>query len=458
MRTESGLDSKLAKQTESYLERSYSDSEQVRFEPRSMSARFLRPSLRASIVVMVVAVSTIVFSIPIQIALAVLIIVGGVVLMDMWTLVRKQVFFERSAIPTLSRGVPIPFRARVDVLGARSIRLRIVCPPEIRVNPAEVGSNEVLGTLVGLNRGVHTLPASVARVHGVLGLCWCDIEVGTPTPVSVYPDLPRARRLAFARRHGRSSEEGRLYSRLGLGTEFETIREYTPDDDVRQINWIATARVGHPMSNQFRIDENRDLICLIDSGRLMASPIDSSTRLDIALDAMAVLAVEAQEQGDRVGVVAFDSEVTHHISPRRHGVQAVVQSVFDLEPSEIESNYERAFNAVGFQKRALIAIFTDLADSSMARTLVEAVPILVRRHSVMIVTCRDPYLVSTLHTEPDRLIDVMRMSVALEILSARDRAAYYLKSMGASVVESSPEKLGINCASAYQRLKERARI
>lgn len=423
-----------------------------------MSARSIRPSRRASLVVLLLAVGVVVFSIPVQIALAALVVVAGVVLMDMWTLLQKEVFFERSTIATLARGVPVPFRARADVSGASSIRLRIVCPPEIRVKPAETNSNEIVGSLIGVNRGVHTLPASVARVYGALGLCWCDTEVGTPIPVSVYPDLPRARRLAFARRHGRSSEEGRLYSRLGLGTEFETIREYTPDDDVRQINWIATARVGYPMANQYRIDENRDLICLVDTGRLMASPVELSTRLDIALDAMAVLAVEAQEQGDRVGVIAFDADVIRQISPRRHGAQAVVQSVFDLEASEIESNYERAFNAVGFQKRALIAIFTDLADSSLARTLVEAVPILVRKHSVMIVTCRDPYLVSTLCTEPTQLTDVMRMSAALEILNSRDRAAYYLKSMGASVVEASPEKLGISCASAYQRLKERARL
>ena len=99
----------------------------------------------------------------------------------------------------------------------------------------------------------------------------------------VMPDLPRVRRLAESRARGRLAEAGKNRSRLGIGTEFESIRDYSPDDDVRQINWTATSRVGRPMSNQYRIDENRDLICLVDTGRLMSAPIGSATRMDIAV-------------------------------------------------------------------------------------------------------------------------------------------------------------------------------
>ena len=139
----------------------------------------------------------------------------------------------------------------------------------------------------------------------------------------VYPDLPSARRLALAVRTGRFRESGRQ-SRgpLGLGTEFESIRDYLPDDDIRQVNWPATARMGRPMSNQYRIEQDRDVICVIDCGRLMAAPLSGgATRLDVAVDAATAVGLVADELGDRCGTVAFDGS-DRSAASRRAGAGA----------------------------------------------------------------------------------------------------------------------------------------
>ncbi len=180
---------------------------------------------------------------------------------------------ERTRPPTIPLQGRVAFDAVATVAGARSARLRQPSPPALEVDPSEVGGAALHGELIGRHRGVHTLPPCVVRATGPLGLTSIDHVVGEAAEVTVYPDLPRARRLAAARRRGRATDEGRIRARLGLGTEFETIRDYSPDDDIRQVNWIATARVGRPMSNQYRVEENRDVMCVIDAGRLMASPI-----------------------------------------------------------------------------------------------------------------------------------------------------------------------------------------
>ena len=208
-----------------------------------------------------------------------------------------------------------------------------------------------------------------------------------------------------------------MRARLGLGTEFEAIRDYSQDDDIRQVNWIATARLGRAMSNQYRIEENRDLMCLVDAGRLMASPIGPMSRLDVALNAIAVLAVAAEEAGDRVGALAFEAKVTRQLAPRRRGAEAVVRALFDLEPMEVESDYERAFYAVGRQKRALVAVFTDLVDDGAARTLIAATPVLARHHVVLVASCTDPDLTSVGSRPPRDLRDVM-------VAADTDRAAH----------------------------------
>ena len=149
----------------------------------------------------------------------------------------------------------------------------------------------------------------------------------------VYPDLPAARRLALSVRQGRFRDQGRLTrGPLGLGTDFESIRDYSPDDDARQINWRATDRLGRPMSNQFRVEQDREVMLLIDAGRLMGAPLEDRTRLDAAVDAAVTVALVADVVGDRCGVVAFDDGIRRRLPPRRAGGDAVVRALFDLEP------------------------------------------------------------------------------------------------------------------------------
>jgi uncharacterized protein (DUF58 family) len=264
--------------------------------------------------------------------------------------------------------------------------------------------------------------------------------------------------MAESRARGRSAETGKIRSRLGIGTEFETIRDYTPDDDVRQINWTATARTGRPMSNQYRVDENRDLMCLIDAGRLMAAPLGTSTRMDIALDAVAALAVAAEHAGDRVGTIAFGSTILRHLSPRRRGAEPVVRALFDLEAAEVESDYERAFTAVAGAKRALIALFTDLMDEAATSSLIEALPVLTRRHAVMAVTCLDSDLLSISTRPPAGVHDALREAAAVDLLDNSARSVELIRRMGAVVVESPPDSLGAACVDGYLRLKRRARL
>ncbi|HMK63422.1 MAG TPA: DUF58 domain-containing protein, partial [Acidimicrobiales bacterium] len=298
----------------------------------------------------------------------------------------------------------------------------------------------------------------VVRVDGPLGLASCDHAFGDGVEVTVMPDLPKARRLADARRRGRTGEAGRVRTHLGMGTEFESIRDYTPDDDIRHVNWVATGRAGRPMANQFRLDENREVLCVVDTGRLMALPVGDLTRLDVALDAMTVLAVAAEDSGDRVGGMAFDSRVSRQLAPRRRGAEALVRGFFDLEPSEVESDYERAFTAVGRHRRAMVALFTDIVDAAASRSLLDASPVLARHHTVLVASCRDPDLTAAVRSRPEQVKDVVRAAVALELLRAHDESVARLRAMGVTVVSAPAPQLGPACARAYLRLKQRARL
>jgi uncharacterized protein (DUF58 family) len=201
------------------------------------------------------------------------------------------------------------------------------------------------------------------------------------------------------------------------------------------------------MSNTYRVEQEREVLLLIDAGRLMAAPLGDATRLDVAVDAAVAVAAVADVLGDRCGVLAFDREVRRRLPPRRGGGQAVAQAIFDLEPSLEDSDYERAFQTAAGGKRALIMVFTDLFEETAARPLADAVPVLARRHALIVASARDSDIEERA-TSPDP--DVA--AVATDVIAAAARAAKLLT--GATVVETTPAA----CVSAYLRAKSRARL
>jgi uncharacterized protein (DUF58 family) len=414
----------------------------------------MSPTVRGAAVLGLAALSGLIL--PPAFAVLALLAVAAAIATDAYA-GRRPPAVVRAAPATLSRGVRVPLRLSAPG-ESRTLRLRQPRPPDVSVEPAE--ADGVLETeIVGLRRGRHVLPAAAARVTGPLGLGSWTHRQGEPHELVVYPDLPTARRLALAVRTGRFRDEGRR-SRgpLGLGTDFESIRDYSPDDDVRQLNWRATERLGRPMSNTYRVERDRDVVCVVDCGRLMASPLGDLTRLDAAVDAAVSVAAVADAVGDRAGALAFDREILRSLSPRRAGGAAVVQALFDLEPRPVDSDYELAFRHVGETKRAFVLVLTDLLDETAARPLAAALPLLARRHALAVASATDVDLERLLTDEPERVEEVYRAAAAAEVLAARSRVVARLRHAGALVIEAPAGALPAACVSAYLRAKARARL
>ena len=327
----------------------------------------------------------------------------------------------------------------------------------MRFHPAEA-DGDLVGTVVVDRRGRHTLGAVVTSSRGPLGLARWVHHHGGEAVVEAHADLPGARRIATAVRQGTFRDPGLRRGPLGLGTDFESIRDHTPDDDIRRVNWLATERAGRPMVNQYREDTERDLWCLVDTGRLLSSPVGDRTRLDVALDGLAAVAAVADVVGDRVGAVVFDDRVRRVSRPRRASAAGLVRSLDDLQPGVVDSDYDAAFARVAAAKRSLVVVFTDLLDGAAAQPLLAAVPVLVRRHAVIVVGTVDPDLVAAVTVAPVDPVDRHRAVVAADLLAERDEVRTRLSAAGAVVVDAPVDRLPSACVAAYLRLKAVARI
>ena len=446
----------------------------------------MSPTPRAAIALAGAGLVALAVPAPFALALALAVAVVVATAVDM-AIARRRPRLRRRITTTLARGVPASLvietsdtdsGAFSDDSSARRVELRQAQPPDFTITPA-TGWGRLDARLVAHRRGAHQIPPVAARRRGPLGLGTCNFDAERGGEVLVYPNVFAAQRLVIALRRGRFRDPGlRTRGPLGLGTEFESVRDYLPDDDIRQINWQATARVGRPMSNQYRIEQDRDVVCLLDTGRLMAAPlviapvvtrssvtgepehVDAQhiTRLDAAVDAITMVAFVADELGDRCGVTVYDAEVRRRLAPRRAGGKAVVRTILDAEPSLVDSDHDLAFRAVGGVKRALIVVCTDLVDEAAARSLLDAVPVLARRHAVVIASVRDPDLDAPLNTNPGSPRDVYSAAVALDVLDGRARVIERLRHLGATVIEAPPALLGEACVRAYLQLKSRARL
>jgi uncharacterized protein (DUF58 family) len=416
------------------------------------------PTVRAALCLAVIALAALIVPVPLAAAAAVVLIAA--VAGDAWT-VRRAPSVTRQAPTRLSRGVAVPLE--VELVGpralARTVLLRQPATGALRIIGGR-GSDRLCAQVVARRRGRHQLPAVAAASLGPLGLARVGHRPAAGTQeIAVYPDLVGARSLLARRERERSGHPGGLgRGPLGLGTDLESVREYGPDDDIRQLNWRATARLGRPMSNQYRVERDREVTCLVDCGRLMMAPLEDRTMLDCALDAVAVIALAADALGDRCGALAVDQEIRREIPPGRRSGQRVIDGLFDLQALAVDTDFEGAFVRAGRSRRGLIAVFTDLVDEAAARSLLRGIPMLARRHTVLVACPRDPVLEAAVAggARPGAGdLERATATVASDVLETRGLAALALRRAGALVLEAPTVDLAARCLDGYLGLKRR---
>lgn len=357
--------------------------------------------------------------------------------------------------------VTITNRSRRSVRGR--LYLPLPTPLETPVDQAAVsipaGSTATARFgVTGRRRGRHHVDPLLLVVQSPLGLMRRRYAVCDPDVVSVYPNLYEARRLELAVRQRRDDVGMRRAKMLGIGTDFESLREYRPDDDFRMIDWHATARKQTPVARQYRIERNQSVVFLVDTGRLMAAPVGEIRRLDAALNAATAMAFACGRLDDRVGLVAFDESVHTRIPPARTKTDLILAAMCTMEPHRVESDYATAFRVAGGMKRSLIVLFTDLLEASASRRLLDAVPFLARHHLVVVASVLDPDFSAAIEAEPTSTAAAFEQSVALELESGRRLVVASLRRLGIEVVEAPLGRFSASLVDSYLRIKAHARI
>ncbi len=312
-------------------------------------------------------------------------------------------------------------------------------------------------------RGDYAFGDLYLRWESPAGLLRRQARFAAAGPVKVYPNLVDVRKFDLLLRRNRLWELGlRATRQLGAGNEFERLRDYTPDDEYRRINWKATARRGQPISVEYETERSQNIYALLDVGRMMRSPVGDVAKMDYAINAVLLLAYVAVQKGDRVGLLTFADTVLHTVAPRSGKAQfhRLLEQLYAVEGQRVEPNYGVAFSefAARQHKRGLVLVFTDLTGSISTAALVAQMVRLRRQHLPLLVTVADP-AINRLATQP--IADsaaLYQRTVAERVLAERRATLDRLRSQGVHTLDAPADELSVAVIDRYLAMKERMLI
>lgn len=381
---------------------------------------------------------------------------------------------QRSADEALSVAAPndVALRVRNQTGGPLNALVRDEPPPEFaiaagsgarqeRVRLAPFAQHTLRYQVVPPSRGDFFFGDVYARLTGPLGLVVRQGRIPAAAKTAVFPNLRAVGDYELLLRRAHLVRQGTRRTRLtGQGREFSSLRDYSPDDEYRTIDWKATARRGKVTSRTFENERSQDVLLLIDEGRLMRQEIGHTQKLDHVVSAALMLAHVVAEADDRVGLLSFADESRAWLPPRRGRAQAndILQALYAARALPVESDYRAAFRFLSarWRKRSLAVLFTDIADPDSSAMLLAEIAQLARAHLVICVVVRDPLVSERARQMPETVDHVYEKAVADEVLADRRRALGILGRRGVLVVDAEPQELSAELVARYLSVKSRA--
>ena len=317
--------------------------------------------------------------------------------------------------------------------------------------------------LIPSERGMTAFGDLDYRIRGPLGLAWLQKRLPARLEIRCLPHLANAKAAELAERRALLRQAGsHRYRWRGAGTAFESLREYSSQDDIRWVDWKATARLSRPITRNFEVERHQQVVILVDASRALTTFCGQRTKFDAMLEAAILVARAALGQGDGLGLVVFADQIDVYLHPRRERVQlkAVIENLYGRQPRLVEPNYELALTLAAKRnvRRTLFILLTDITVIEAARRMMLYLRILTPRHLPLVVTIDDETLEQNELLEPQTAEEFYRVGVATELIYERTVLLEELRRSGVEVLDSRADQVAARAIERYLELKRRLRL
>lgn len=310
-------------------------------------------------------------------------------------------------------------------------------------------------------RGEHSSRALLVAARGPLGLARRTSAVDAPGRMLALHPFGSRRHLPSRVRRLREIEGLATIHQRGQGTEFDSLRDFVEGDDVRSIDWRATARRRSVVVRTWRPERDRHVLIVVDTSRTSASRLGDAPRLDAAFDAALLLTALAGQAGDRVDLLCIDRipHVSVLGSARTRVLHDMVRATAAVHPALVETDWELAAATIRDRARkgALVVLVTPVDASVVDTGLLPVAARIGRDHPLVVMSVSDPSLDSLAKGRGD-LESVYRAAAAEQERIGRAGVARALERVGAHVVDAPPDQAPQALADSYLALKAAGRL
>ncbi|MCU1544101.1 MAG: hypothetical protein JWM50_1966 [Microbacteriaceae bacterium] len=390
----------------------------------------------------------------------------------------RRVLLERRLPGPVRLGETVETTLYLTNPGGRRLRaiMRDGWPPSAAASPSRhrldvpAGERRAVTTLLTpFRRGERRAAHVTIRSFGPLRLVARQASIAVSGSISVLPPFNSRKHLPSRLARLRELDGATSVMVRGPGTEFDSLRDYVRGDDVRSIDWRATARRGDPSTGSgsklvvrtWRPERDRRVVIVVDSGRTSAARIENEPRLDTAFESALLLAALASRAGDRVDLVVYDRRARGRVQGASGPelLNRMVTAMAPIEPELIEMDWSAVPGLVRSvtSQHSLVVLATSIDAPGAARGLLSVLPQLAHRHTVLVSSVVDPSVVAVTRERANRA-EVYRAAAGERALLDVARVSAAIRQLGAEVVTASPADLPPALADRYIALKAAGRL
>lgn len=332
---------------------------------------------------------------------------------------------------------------------------------QTRVNSREEKS--ISYALRPVERGEYQFAALRLFIKGPLQLVVRRITKNTGQTVKVLPSYFLLRQYELKAHSSNLTEAGsKKIRKIGHSLEFEQIKDYVTGDDIRSINWKATARKGQLMVNNFTDERSQQIYCIIDKGRVMKMPFEGMSLLDYAINASLILLRVALIKQDKAGLITFDENIGNFLPADRKAAQMsnVLETLYNQQTKFMESDYEKLYAVIRTRvtQRSLIVLFTNFESMTGLQRQLPYIRSIARNHLVLVVFFENTELRQLTEAPADNIEMLYTKTIAEKFVYEKKVIVKELQQHGIFTILTAPQNLTIDTVNKYLELKARQAI
>ncbi len=294
----------------------------------------------------------------------------------------------------------------------------------------------------------------------VLGLVARKQKFSAETMVPNYPSFLQLKKYDFIAFSNRLKLFGlKKIRRIGHTMEFEQIKDYTRGDDVRNINWKATAKRNELMVNQFQDEKSQPVYCVIDKGRVMKMPFNSLSLLDYSINASLVISNIVLKKQDKAGVFTFSRKLSDKVMAQRRNtqMQLILETLYNVETDFSESDFSRLYVEVKrhIKQRSLLLLFTNFETMDALIRQLPYLQALNRTHLLVVIFFENTELKAFMDKKALTTHEVFEKTIAEKFIYEKKLIVNELHKYGIQSILTAPENLTVNTINKYLEIKAR---